>query len=121
MTHIDPTFPTVGLTGLATVLAADATGAEPWVVAVIVVPLAAFTAWVIRWIMRRAEEREKATEEAATRRETREERRAEQSELQTRAMQECVAELRLLRDGQQQHSAALEAVPKRIAELIGTR
>lgn len=109
-------FPAAGVTGAVAVAAAEATGlADPWWVAVIVVPLAGFTAWIVKWILQRQDRREDELLKQTQVREAREDRRAEQVELQTRAMQELVVELRAIRDGQMQHAAALEALPGRLA------
>ena len=47
-------------------------------------------------------------------REGREEKRAEQAETQTRAMQECVAELRSLNAAQASARAAIDDIPNRV-------
>ena len=113
-------------TSLVGFVLTQAAGAEPWWIAAVVVPLAGFSAWLVRWILQKQDERDKATAERdkatadrETRREAREEKRAEHAELQTRALQECVAELRTLNEQQEAHGKALAAVPERVAERLG--
>lgn len=114
--------PAAGVTGLAAVVLAETTGvADPWWIAAIVVPLAGFAAWLVRWILQRQERREADLQKIAEAREAREDKRAEQLELQTRALQQCVVEMRALRDGQMQHAQALEALSGRVAAAIQPR
>lgn len=102
-------------TGLAAAVT-EAVGAEPWWIAAIVVPLAGFAAWLVKWILDQQKERDKATATREEKREAREEKRAEQAEMQTRALQECVIELRTLTDQQRQQRETLAAVPGRVVE-----
>ena len=95
--------------------------AEPWWIAVIVLPLAGFTAWLVKWNLDKQDAREKAAVEREDRREQREEKRAEQAVLQTTALQQCVVELRQLNDQQEEHQKALAAVPARVVAALDGR
>lgn len=108
-------------TSIASVLLAEATGNEPWWIAAIVVPLAGFSAWLVKWVIEKQDARERVTAEREGRREIREEKRAEQAELQTRAMQQCVIELQTLNQQQQEQARALAELPERVAERIDRR
>lgn len=105
----EPIILAAGLTGVTAAGVAQATGvADPWWVAAIVIPLGAFAAWLVRWILQKQDERDKTMAAIQAAREQREDKRAEHVELQTQAMQECVTELRLLRDGQEHQARAIE-------------
>lgn len=98
---------------------------SPWWLAAIVLPLAAFCAWLVRWILVKQEEREKVLFERETKREVREERRAEQDSLQTQALQNVVTELRRISEQQEEHARAmdnharaLDAMPARVADQM---
>lgn len=92
--------------------------AEPWWIAAIVVPLALFSGWLVRWNLTKQDEREKVIAARESKREEREEKRAEHVEMQTKAMQECVVELRGLNQQQKLHAIALADVPARVAKIL---
>lgn len=83
---------------------------SPWWMVAIVLPLAAFCAYLVRWILVKHEEREKALAALDLARESREERRAEQDALQTQALQTVVVELRRISEQQELHMRALEQI-----------
>lgn len=113
MTHIDPIFPAVGVTGLLAATAAEATGlADPWWIAAIVIPLAGFAGWLVKWILQRQDAREAVIMAQQNAREAREDKRAEQVDLQTRAIELCVTELRELRNGQGRLEHDMSNLPK---------
>ena len=119
MTHFDPVFPAVGITGLIAAAAADATGlADPWWVAAVVVPLAGFAGWLVRWILQRQDSRESTLLAQQNAREAREDKRAEHVELQTKAIELCVTELREMRNGQHRIEHDLTTLPERLAAVI---
>lgn len=119
MTHIDPVFPAVGITGLIAATAAEATGlADPWWIAAIVVPLAGFAGWLVRWILQRQDAREAVLLAQQNAREAREDKRAEQVDLQTRAIELCVTELREMRGNQTRMEHDLAELPERLAAVI---
>lgn len=111
MTSAGSLVAAVAGTGVGTVLMAEVAAVEPWWIAAIVVPLAGFSAWLVRWILQKQDLREAAIAEREKARESREESRAVHVGLQTQAMQECVSELRKLNQAQQE-------MPDRVASRL---
>lgn len=107
-------------TGIASAVLAEAAG-QPWWLAAIVVPLAGFAAYLVHWILQKQDQRDKENAAREAKREEREEKRAEQSELQTRALQDCVGELKRMNEVQVDQAKLLEELPARIAELVDER
>lgn len=100
---------------------ADAASESPWWIAAIVVPFAGFTAWLVRWILEQQRARDAIVNAREEKREVREEKRAEQAEVQTRAMQECVAELRELNAAQAAARSAIADIPARVIASLEQR
>lgn len=116
-----PILAAAGAPPIVAFLLAEAAGSEPWWIAVLVVPLAGFSAWLVRWILQKQDLREADIATREKTREEREEKRAEQAVLQTRALQECVTELRRLNEQQEEHGKALAAIPDRTAAVLHQR
>lgn len=120
MLHFDPSLPAAGLTGIGAFVLAEATGTgDPLGSLAIAAPIAAFAVWMVRWNFDRQAKREDALLEQQKLREEREDRRAEQVDLQTKALQECVTELRLMRDQLMQQGNAIDKIPERVAAVTG--
>jgi len=94
---------------------------EPWWIAVIVVPLAGFSVWLVRWILQQQSERDKADAVREANREKREDKRAENAELQTQALRECVSELKRLHQEQTNQTAAIAALPGLVVARLDER
>lgn len=112
----------LSLVGLAAIVPfAGAASESPWWIAAIVVPLAGFAAWLVRWILEQQRARDAIVNAREEKREVREEKRAEQAEVQTRAMQECVAELRELNAAQAAARSAIDEIPARVIARLEQR
>ena len=95
---------------------------DPWWIAAIVVPLAGFSLFLVKWILDRQDKLHAENKERDVAREKREDMRAVQVEAQTRAMQECVLELRRLGQSQVDCQRAITEVPERtVDELLRRR
>ncbi len=112
-----------GIFGAGAVAAAVAEVADagPWWIAAIVLPLAGFIAWLVRSDRDRQDAREKVIADREAKREEREEKRAAHDEMQTRALQEAVLELRRLSDLSTDHAHAIEQIPHRVEQLLAQR
>lgn len=109
----------LSLVGLAAIVPfADVAGDSPWWIAAIVVPLAGFAAWLVRWILEQQKAHDAVVSAREEKREAREEKRAEQAEVQTRAMQECVAELRALNAAQAATRDAIDDIPDLVIQRL---
>ena len=102
----------------ASAMMGEAIAAEPWWMAAVVVPLAGCSAWLVRWILQKQDARDSVTALREQKREEREEKRAEHADLQTRALQECVIELRSLNQQQSEHGKAIGEIPLRVVSLL---
>lgn len=118
-TAIASVFGVLGLAAIVPVV--NGVGDSPWWIAAIVVPLAGFAAWLVRWILEQQKARDAVVAAREEKREVREEKRAEQAETQTRAMQECVAELRSLNAAQASARAAIDDIPNRVIARLEQR
>lgn len=111
----------LGILGVAAVVpVVDATD-SPWWIAAIVVPLAGFAAWLVRYILEQQKQRDAIVSAREEKREAREELRAEQATVQTRAMQQCVDELRALNAAQVAARQAIEDIPDRVVQQLQQR
>lgn len=111
----------LGILGFAAVLPVVDPTDSPWWIAAIVVPLAGFAAWLVRYILEQQRARDAIVSAREEKREAREELRAEQAEVQTRAMEACVAELRTLNTSQLGLAAAIEKIPDRVVQTLQQR
>lgn len=112
----------LGILGVAALVPfADTATESPWWIAAIVVPLAGFAAWLVKWILEQQRARDSVVAAREDKREAREEKRAEQAEVQTRAMQQCVDELRALSAAQVSARAAIEDIPNRVLQRLEQR
>jgi type VI protein secretion system component VasK len=71
---------------------------EPWWIVAVVVPLAGFSAWLVRWILQKQDERDKANMEREKAREVREDKRQESFQQQVGVLSTIARELQLLND-----------------------
>lgn len=100
---------------------ADAATENPWWIAAIVVPLAGFAAWLVRYILEQQKAHDAVVAAREEKREEREEKRAEQAEVQTRAMEACVVELRTLNAAQTATRQAIDDIPDRVVQQLQQR
>lgn len=109
----------LGLLGVAALVPVVDTALDsPWWIAAIVVPLAGFAAWLVRYILEQQRARDSVVAAREEKREAREEKRAEQAEVQTRAMEACVVELRTLNAAQTATRQAIDDIPDRVVQQL---
>lgn len=112
-------FATVTATGAIAVQNVGDT--SPWWFVAIVAPLGMFAGGLVWWILRQQAIRDKAVADREARREEREEQRAQNDLTQTSVLQECVVQLRDLNTNHKEQSAAIAALPQRVADILRTR
>lgn len=91
---------------------------QPWWLAAIVVPLAGFSAWLVKWILDRQDKLHAENKERDANREKREDARAAQAELQTRAMQDCVVQLARIHQTQVDCQRAIAGIPEQTVDQL---
>lgn len=109
----------LGASASVTMVAEAAIGeGQAWT---IIVALAGTVGVTLRWMMKRQDSILESQEAREQLREAREEKRAEQAEAQTRAMQDCALELRLLSKQQLEQAAAIADIPDRVVDRLEQR
>lgn len=93
---------------------------EPWWIAVVVVPLAGFSAWLVKWIIDRQDERDKLILQREQNREKREDERHVAFQQQVGVLASIARELQLLNNHHQQiDSDRQDAVQEILARIDG--
>jgi hypothetical protein len=91
---------------------------EPWWIAAIVVPLAGFSAWLVRWILQKQDDRDKLLLTREQAREVREDKRQEAFVQQVSALDSILSELRELNDHHKSMEHARLGAVKDIMDAI---
>lgn len=102
----------------AAIWKAETTTAEPWWIVAVVVPLAGFSAWLVRWILQKQDERDKATLLREQAREVREDKRQEAFQTQVGVLSTISRELQIMNDNHKQLVLARQSDVESIIEKL---